>query len=468
MNWAESPELMEIFLGEIDERSGRLVAGAADLPSAMGDSDLVEGLVRDAHTLKGSSQMIGMADIGSVAAGMERVWKLLRDGEIDPDPQVAELLHAAAELLPLAARDAGRTAELTEAADRLSLIAERSQNGSGGSARPLESPVQIPSPTPPRDEGSVTASEPGTVDASELSTSELGGLLTGLKDELSSTVTRVDTGDLYSLINRSVEIALETEALADLTHVSIHGADPERLLMAWRGQLERLASEVGDLQNRAVSLANIPVGEATATFPQLARFLGRKLGREVSFEMAGTEVMIDRQIVDLIREPLRHLVVNAIDHGIESTDHRLALGKPAKGLVRLSAELRDDRLLIILTDDGRGIDWDEVTALARKRGLSTGRSEIEAHLFRPNFTTVSKPTEFSGTGEGLALVADAADRVGGSVEIDSDRDRGNHHLARSPSLAHSARRGDRRSRRLRSSRCRPLRCSAASRCRRPR
>ena len=424
MNWAESPELLEIFLTEIDDRSERLISGAADLGSVMSDDDLLDELVRDAHTLKGSSQMIGKVDIGAVAAGLERVWKLLRDGRLDPDPKIAESLHTAAELLPVAARDASRRSELVAAADRLSLVAERSENGSAGAPRPLDEPIPIPSPTPLRDEDPVVASEAGTIDVSELTGSELGGLLTGLRDELSSTVTRVDTGDLYSLINRAVEIALETEALADLTHVSIDGADPERLLSAWRGQLERLASEVGELQTRAVSLANVPVGEATATFPQLARFLGRKLGKEISFEMTGTDVMVDRQIVDLIREPLRHLVVNAIDHGIEPADRRLALGKPPKGSVRLAVELRDERVVITVSDDGRGIDWDEVTALSRRRGMSVGRSEIESHLFRPDFTTVTKPTEFSGTGEGLALVADAADRIGGSVEIESEPDGG--------------------------------------------
>ena len=283
--------------------------------------------------------------------------------------------------------------------------------------RPLEEPVQMPS-TPPIEDAeadiSMTPSAP-----SERAESELGGLLSGLKDELSSTVTRVDTGDLYQLINRSVEIGLETEALADLTHVAIEGADPVRLLGAWRGQLERLSHEVAQLQTWAVSLANIAVGEASATFPQLSRFLSRKVGKDVTFELNGTNLMIDRQIVDLIREPLRHLVVNAIDHGIEASDERLANGKPATGTVTLSYEIRDDRLVIEVTDDGRGVDWDEVAALARQRGLSVGKSEVESHLFRPGFTTVSKVSEFSGTGEGLALVADAADQVGGSVEIRS-------------------------------------------------
>ena len=117
-------------------------------------------------------------------------------------------------------------------------------------------------------------------------------------------------------------------------------------MVAWRGQLSRLSIEVAQLQDWAVSLANIPVGEAASTFPQLSRFLSRKLDKDVTFEMSGTDIMVDRQIVDLIREPLRHLVVNAIDHGIEAAAERLTLGKPATGTVTLAAEIRDERLII--------------------------------------------------------------------------------------------------------------------------
>ncbi len=435
MNWAESPDLLEIFLTEIDERSERLISGAGDLFGTVVDPERLEELVRDAHTLKGSANMIGKADLGAAAAGLERVWKLLESKDLQPTGEIARALESTAKLLPDAARDVRHRSDLEDATDELSRIAEsvdddpvanppsRPSPVPGQSVRVVEAPLPLPSPPqeieePQQIERHVRPGIP------ELSESELGGLLRGLKDELSSTVTRVDTGDLYQLINRAVEIGLETEALADLTHVAIEGADPRKLMVAWRGQLSRLSTEVAQLQDWAVSLANIPVGEAASTFPQLSRFLSRKLDKDVTFEMSGTDIMIDRQIVDLIREPLRHLVVNAIDHGIESAAERLSAGKPATGTVTLAAEIRDERLIIEVTDDGRGIAWEEVEALARQRGLSTGKSEVESHLFRPGFTTVSKVTEFSGTGEGLALVADAADKVGGSVEIRSARGRG--------------------------------------------
>jgi chemotaxis protein histidine kinase CheA len=434
LNWAESPDLLEIFLTEIDERSERLISGAGDLFRSVVDAELLDDLIRDAHTLKGSANMIGKADLGAAAAGLERVWKLLRSKDLQPTNDVARALEATAKLLPDAARDVRHRSDLADATDELSRLAESIDDDPLATAsvqtsppvhdpRPVEAPLRIPPPPQAIDEPPLI-DRPNPTAIPDMAGSELGGLLRGLKDELSSTVTRVDTGDLYQLINRAVEIGLETEALADLTHVAIEGADPRKLLIAWRGQLSRLSTEVAQLQDWAVSLADIPVGEAASTFPQLSRFLSRKLDKDVTFEMSGTDLMIDRQIVDLIREPLRHLVVNAIDHGIESAAERLAAGKPATGTVSLAAEIRDERLIIEVTDDGRGVPWEDVEALARQRGLNTGKSEVESHLFRPGFTTVSKVTEFSGTGEGLALVADAADKVGGSVEIRSAAGRG--------------------------------------------
>src|SRR5690606_33380732 len=204
-----------------------------------------------------------------------------------------------------------------------------------------------------------------------------------VRDELSSAVTRVDTGDRYRLINRAVDIGLDTEALADLTHVAFEGADPVKLLPPWRTQLERLSADVTERQEWAVSLANVPLRDATESYPQFVRFLGRRLGRDVRFDIQGGGLLIDRQIVDLIREPLRHLIVNAVDHGVEPSRRRVELGKSPTGTVRLDASVVDDRLVVAVSDDGTGIDWNAVAASAESRGLGLTRSELEAHLFRP-------------------------------------------------------------------------------------
>ncbi len=404
MNWSESPELVDIYLSEVDERSARLIRGASLLSSGPVDNpDLdLDELVRDAHTLKGSSRMIERLAVGDAAALLEEAWKEIRAGTVRPGTQLAGAMREVSGLLAAAAREEeGALQSLAEAAQRLrrALDADRAVE----EPAPVVSDASRPEPRPTGDDAGLS----------------LGGLLESIENDLREGVTRVDTGELYRLINRAVEVGLDAEALADLTHVSFEGADVNRLLAAWRTQLERLSDDVASLQDMAVALANVPFREAVETFPQFIRFLSRKTGKEVRFETAGDDVMVDRQIVDMLREPLRHLIVNAVDHGIEPPADRLAAGKAPGGTVALRARIDHDRLLISVSDDGRGIDWEAVAQTAARQGLSTDPADLTSHLFLPGFSTLRQPTSFSGGGEGLAIVAEILDRVSGGIRLES-------------------------------------------------
>ncbi|HEY4606047.1 MAG TPA: response regulator, partial [Acidimicrobiia bacterium] len=252
----------------------------------------------------------------------------------------------------------------------------------------------------------------------------LGGLLSSVSESLLGGATRVDTGELYRLINRIVEVSLDSEALADLSLVSIEGSDPALFRKSWRHQLERLSSSIADIQDQAVSLANISFREATATFPQFVRYLGRRMGKDVRFELTGDEVQLDRQIVDLLREPLRHLLVNAVDHGIEPAEVRIAAGKRATGTIRIGAEVVDERVEVSVSDDGAGIDWDLVADVASERNIPFVLSDLSPILFHPGFTTTVEVTDFSGAGDGLAAVRDILEKVNGVVHIESPRGKG--------------------------------------------
>jgi chemotaxis protein histidine kinase CheA len=247
----------------------------------------------------------------------------------------------------------------------------------------------------------------------------LGGLLTSVSDSLLGGSTRVDTGELYRLINRIVEVSLDSEALADLSLLSIEGSDPALFRKSWRQQLERLASSISEIQDQAVALANIPFRDATATFPQFVRYLGRRMGKDVRFELVGEDVQLDRQIVDLLREPLRHLLVNAVDHGIEPSAARAAAGKKATGTVNVGAEIIDERVEVSVSDDGAGIDWDRVADVATERAIPFVFSDLSPILFQPGFTTTEEVTDFSGAGDGLTAVRDIVEKVNGVVHVES-------------------------------------------------
>jgi chemotaxis protein histidine kinase CheA len=252
----------------------------------------------------------------------------------------------------------------------------------------------------------------------------LGGLLTGVSETLLGGATRVDTADLYRLINRIVEVALDAEAIADLSLVSIQGADPELFRRSWRSQLERLSDSIADIQAQAVSLANVSFFDAVSTFPQFVRYLGRRSSKDVRFELSGHDVQLDRQIVDLLREPLRHLLVNAVDHGVELPEVRVAAGKPATGVIRVAARAIDDGIEVMVSDDGAGIDWSRVADVASEAGLHVSPPDLSPLLFHPGFTTLTEPTEFSGTGDGLPEAAEAAAQVHGAVAVESESGKG--------------------------------------------
>jgi two-component system chemotaxis sensor kinase CheA len=387
-----TPELTRIFREELDERTRRLVAGARALGEGRLATDSVSDIVRDAHTVKGSAGLLGHTLIRDAASALETRWRAVSEGE-SLDPEVVVTLEAIAGRLP-SALDTPDDSELRSLLDKLE----------GRVAMTPAAPRVVPLRTP--DVGS------------------LGGLLTSVSESLLGGATRVDTAELYRLINRIVEVALDAEAIADLSLVSIEGVDPELFRRSWQSQLASLSQSILEIQDQAVSLANVSFFDAVSTFPQFVRYLGRRSGKDVRFELTGHDVQLDRQIVDLVREPLRHLLVNAVDHGIEPSDVRIQAGKPATGVVRVAARVVDERVEVTVSDDGAGVDWGRVAEVAQASGLAITPPDLSPLLFHPGFTTVEVPTEFSGAGEGLPEAAEAVTHVHGAVSIDSEAGKG--------------------------------------------
>lgn len=237
----------------------------------------------------------------------------------------------------------------------------------------------------------------------------LGGLISSIEGMMIGSTTAVDSNTLYRLINRAVEANLDTEALAK---VAAEGRLPA-------GALDRLAQEAEGLVDLAVSLAQAKLHEVTETFPQFMRYLARRTAKEIRFEVVGDDVRVDRQVLDALREPLRHLLVNAVDHGIEVPVQRAAAGKPPTGTVSLHAQIIGNRLVVTVADDGQGIDWEEVAVTASATGRSTDDLDISAHLFAPGFSTVITGNDFSGDGMGLAAVAEVVERLNGGIRLES-------------------------------------------------
>jgi two-component system chemotaxis sensor kinase CheA len=190
--------------------------------------------------------------------------------------------------------------------------------------------------------------------------------------------------------------------------------------------LQRLSNVTAELQEGVMKTRMQPIGNAWQKLPRVVRDLSNELGKHIELEMQGAETELDRQVLDLIKDPLTHMVRNSADHGLETPEQRRAAGKPEGGRIRLSAYHEGGHIIIQISDDGRGLDTARIKAKAIAQGLV---SEIEAEklteaqvhkfIFAPGFSTATKVTNVSGRGVGMDVVRNNIDQIGGTIDVKS-------------------------------------------------
>jgi chemotaxis protein histidine kinase CheA len=421
-------ELLAIFREEVEQRSSNLVEGATAMSAGQLDAERFSTLFRDAHTIKGSSRVMGFEEMGEAARVLEAVWRDISEGVLQPDPELGDLLRA------LAAEFAVVIDQHPPAALQAAVEALEGFLGGPESAPTQPAPPPVPvetapvAPVPPPS----PAARPEPAPMPEMGSPELldlGGLLSSVESGLVGPATRVETTRLYRLINRAAEVRLDAAALADAVHalrlaVSSNPREVASLAASWESAVETLDLAVEDLQVRALQLVAAPLSEITDSFHQFVRYLSRRTGKQIRFELVGDDVEVDRQIIEHLREPLRHLVVNAIDHGVEMPEDREAAGKPATANLAVRAQVSKNNLVITVEDDGRGIDWETVRESAWERGLISdgddlSETELTRLLYGGGFSTSIDTTDLSGDGAGLALVAETAEMLNGGITIES-------------------------------------------------
>ncbi len=241
---------------------------------------------------------------------------------------------------------------------------------------------------------------------------------------------RIDLRRLDALMNLIGELVIARGRLMALTAASEDQALAETV--------HHSARLIGDLQDEIMTCRMVPVWQVFDRFPRLVRDAARSLGKQVAFEVSGKEIELDRSMLDEIGDPIVHLLRNAVDHGIEAPDARVAAGKPAEGRLTLSAIRDRSAVLIRVEDDGRGIDRDRVLARARDTGLVDAATttltddEMVRLIARPGFTTADQVTNLSGRGVGIDAVQARVRALGGSVDIKSVPGQGTVVTARLP------------------------------------
>lgn len=231
---------------------------------------------------------------------------------------------------------------------------------------------------------------------------------------------RIDLAKLDRLIDSVGELVIAQAMLAQrLTSENLAASE----------ELTLLETLTRDIQESAMSIRAQPIGSVFSRVPRILRELAASTGKHVRLEVIGETTELDKTVIERLGEPLTHLIRNAVDHGIESAQERLAAGKPAEGTLTLSAEQRSGRIVIRIADDGKGIDRARVFAKAVEKGLIAAdaplsNEEIDNLIFAPGFSTAAQVSSVSGRGVGMDVVRQNVKELGGRISIESEEGRG--------------------------------------------
>lgn len=267
--------------------------------------------------------------------------------------------------------------------------------------------------------------EPGKEKSEKTEKGSKRGLKSKVKTPKSGNIqsVRVSVQKLDDLMNLVEELVVRKLKLENSLPPKIRRSIEREFLV-----FERVISR---LQDTVMELRLIPLKYIVDRFPRMVRDLSQSLGKEVEFEIIGSDVTVDRIVLDKIQDPLVHLIRNAIDHGIEPPDVREKTGKSRVGKVRLVAEKMRDHVLIEISDDGKGLDVEKIKKRAVEKGIITKEraeemSDEEAYylIFEPGFSTAEKVTDVSGRGVGMDIVMSTVRSLGGSVEVKSEKGKG--------------------------------------------
>jgi two-component system chemotaxis sensor kinase CheA len=479
--------IVDEFMVETDELMSQLDTDLVAIEKSPNDLDLLNRIFRSAHTIKGTSGFLGFTELSSLTHKMEDVLNKLRKGELklsagmmdtllecvdhlkamlagiaetgkevhrDLKDILAKLDRVENDLLPergSSANDEGskqkqknkksrkKSSKESEAAaisehdsvpdskqtTAATATAEQSQDDSQGSEEIWNSSDNTSVESLQVDGPADTVPESTRDDAASKARRDFADR------RKTDTTIRVDVQRLDSLMNMVGELVLGRNALVQLNH---------GIGSRWEGELEveklnQTTTAINfittELQMAVMKMRMLPIGNVFNKFPRLVRDLSRDQKKAIELEIQGEETELDKSVIEEIGDPLVHLIRNSCDHGIESPDERLSLGKPEAGKITLIADQEGSNIVIKVIDNGRGLDVDRLSAKAIERGLATqedvaamSEREIMNFIFEPGLSTATKLTDVSGRGVGMDVVRTNIEKLNGTIEIQSKKGEG--------------------------------------------
>lgn len=483
-SFAGMEELLSDFLLEAGEMLSDVDSKLMDLEKYPNDSNLLNEIFRGFHTIKGGAGFLNAGELVALCHLTENLFDKLRNRELALSAELMDVIFAAtsevrrmfstlqqnlqpnaapAEMIDnLKAALAGKTGLRTE---KIGLRTEVKGLASPQSSVLSPDFTQSPVPGPQSSEvdwdalyaaltgTDIIAKTGATRDPEKIAeavseeestrkvfgrrASDVPGATIGRRDgdvpakEAKESTIRVDTDRLDQVLNLSGEIGLTKNRLTHLRSDILQGRNDADTLRELDQSITQLDMLVVNLQNAVMKTRMQPIGRLFKKYPRLARDLARQLGKDVELVLSGEETEMDKTMIEDLNDPLVHLVRNAVDHGVETVEARIAAGKPEKSLVELSARQEGDHILITIADDGKGMRPEVIRNKAIEKGLITNEvantldeNQCLELIFLPGFSTKDEISSVSGRGVGMDVVKTNIQKLNGVVSIQSEPGKG--------------------------------------------
>lgn len=410
-------QLKLTFLDEAEQLLEGTEQSFLDLESNPGDKAVLTKIFRLAHSFKGSAGAAGFDDLMNLAHHLESLLVKLTEGKLVPTASIVSLLLRANDQLSLMVRELKGDINRRFAIDGwIEEIRQVEQNPGPESAREEErEEAHLPPESHPGFElfeeheapSAAPAFKPTLVAAPPVEKTPVHAA----EESIRVNLRRIDT-----LVNDVGELVIFQTVLYQYRN-SIESPFIQKTI----AHLEKITRQI---QDTAMGLRMVPIKPTFQKLQRIVRDSAQALDKKIVFETVGDDTEIDKTVLDVLSDPLVHLIRNAVDHGVEASEDRIAARKPAEGHVKLTAYNRGDNMIIEIQDDGKGLDTTKILAKARSSGLvsptaNLSEQEIYQLIFASGFSTKEAVTSLSGRGVGMDVVRTHVEQVKGTIEIRS-------------------------------------------------
>jgi two-component system chemotaxis sensor kinase CheA len=436
-------DLLREFLTETSESLDVVDVELVRFEHEPNNAKILDNIFRLVHTIKGTCGFLGLPRLEALAHAAETLMGKFRDGMAVTGEAVTLVLSTIDRIKQILG-DLERNQQEPAGDDR-DLIAQLEHMATQGAvveAKPavtagslvyqvLERPLRpgevsldelerafraTPGPQPAP--AAAPSAKPAAAPVARRESKEEAAEDAKSDSKVASQSIRVNVETLEHLMTMVSELVLSRNQLLEIVR---RHEDSE-----FKVPLQRLSNVTAELQEGVMKTRMQPIGNAWQKLPRVVRDLATELGKEIELEMHGAETELDRQVLDLIKDPLTHMVRNSADHGLETPEERRRAGKPEKGTIRLSAFHQGGHIIIEISDDGRGLDVGRIKAKAVANELASEaevekmtEAQIEKFIFTPGFSTAAKVTSVSGRGVGMDVVRTNIDQIGGTIDVKS-------------------------------------------------